>query len=126
MTSDGSLARGFQFLSLAFSLPVMLFASTDFFRSAWAGLRTRQVNIDQPVALGILALFLRRPVRCPAGHRRVFRFPGGPGVLPARWSLVPGILHQALSFDRALEAFLPLVVLRRKGGRAGGRGRRPR
>ena len=116
VTSDGSLARGFQFLSLAFSLPVMLFASTDFFRSAWAGLRTRQVNIDQPIALGILALFLRSTFDVLLDI--------GPGYFDSLAGLVFFLLvgrwyqaysYQALSFDRALEAFLPLVVLRRKG-----------
>ncbi|MCB0818947.1 MAG: heavy metal translocating P-type ATPase, partial [Flavobacteriales bacterium] len=91
-------------------------ASTDFFRSAWAGLRTRQVNIDQPIALGILALFLRSTFDVLLDI--------GPGYFDSLAGLVFFLLvgrwyqaysYQALSFDRALEAFLPLVVLRRKG-----------
>ena len=74
------------------------------------------MNIDQPIALGILALFLRSTfdVLLDIGPG-LFRFPGGPGVLPARWSLVPGILLPGAQLRPGVEAFLPLVVLRRKG-----------
>lgn len=114
--SDQQLKRGFQFLSLLFSLPVVFFSSTDYFRAAWAGLRTRQVNIDQPIALGIIALFARSVWDVVTG--------AGPGyfdslagllffLLVGRW--YQAYTYGALSFDRGLNDFLPLVVLRRSG-----------
>ena len=112
--SDAMLLKGFQYLSLAFSIPVLLFSSTDFFTSAWAGIRARQVNIDQPIALGILALFLRSTFDVILDI--------GPGYFDSLAGLVFFLLvgrwyqaytYQALSFDRTLSDFLPLVVLRR-------------
>ncbi len=113
---DGLLLKGFQFLNFVFSLPVLLVSSTDFFRSAWAGLRARRINIDQPIALGIIALFLRSTLDVVTG--------AGPGYFDSLAGLIFFLLigrwyqaytYSALSFDRDLNDFLPLVVLRRKG-----------
>lgn len=113
-TTEAGLKTGFQWLIVLFSLPVVFFLSTDFFRSAWAGLRTKQVNIDQPIALGIVALWTRSMWEVIAGI--------GPGyfdslagllffLLIGRW--YQAYTYKALRFDRSLEDFLPLVVLRR-------------
>jgi Cu+-exporting ATPase len=113
---DHLLLKGFQYLSLVFSLPVLLFSSTDFFTSAWAGIRNRQVNIDQPIALGIVALFARSAADVILNI--------GPGYFDSLAGLVFFLLvgrwyqaytYQALSFDRDLSDFLPLVVIRKKG-----------
>jgi P-type Cu+ transporter len=113
---DATLLKGFQYLSLLFSLPVLLFASTDFFTSAWAGLRNRTVNIDQPIALGIIALFTRSTLDV--------LMETGPGYFDSLGGLIFFLLlgrwyqaytYQALSFDRSLNDFLPLVVLRKLG-----------
>ncbi|MBL8000710.1 MAG: heavy metal translocating P-type ATPase metal-binding domain-containing protein [Flavobacteriales bacterium] len=115
-TADGTLLKGFQFLNFVFSLPVVFVSSTDFFRSAWAGLRGRRINIDQPIALGIIALFLRSTLDAVTG--------AGPGYFDSLAGLIFFLLigrwyqaytYSALSFDRTLNDFLPLAVLRRKG-----------
>ncbi|MCG3193167.1 MAG: Copper-exporting P-type ATPase [Thermoanaerobaculia bacterium] len=48
----------FRWVSLGVSLPVMLFSARPFFTSAVAGLRSRMVHIDLPIALGIATGFL--------------------------------------------------------------------
>ncbi|MBL7940496.1 MAG: heavy metal translocating P-type ATPase [Flavobacteriales bacterium] len=112
--TEAGLKTGLQWLTILFSLPVVFFLSTDFFKSAWAGIRSRQVNIDQPIALGIVALWTRSLWEVLAGI--------GPGyfdslagllffLLIGRW--YQAYTYRALRFDRALEDFLPLVVLRR-------------
>ncbi|MBK8498752.1 MAG: heavy metal translocating P-type ATPase [Flavobacteriales bacterium] len=112
--TEAGLKTGFQWLTILFSFPVVFFLSTDFFRSAWAGIRSRQINIDQPIALGIVALWTRSLWEVLAGI--------GPGyfdslagllffLLIGRW--YQAYTYRALRFDRALEDFLPLVVLRR-------------
>lgn len=114
--TEAGLKTGFQWLTVLFSFPVVLFLSTDFFRGAWAGLRSRAVNIDQPIALGIVALWTRSLWDVITGT--------GPGyfdslagllffLLIGRW--YQAYTYRALRFDRALEDFLPLVVLRKKG-----------
>ncbi|MBX2980173.1 MAG: heavy metal translocating P-type ATPase metal-binding domain-containing protein [Flavobacteriales bacterium] len=115
-TSDPQLMKGFQFLNFLFSLPVLFFSSTGFFTSAWAGLRNRTVNIDFPIALGIIALFSRSVWDVLTGY--------GPGYFDSLGGLIFFLLlgrwyqaytYQAMSFDRSLNDFLPLVVLRKSG-----------
>lgn len=114
--SEAGLKTGFQWLTVLFSIPVVFFLSTDFFRSAWAGIRSRTVNIDQPIALGILALWTRSLYDVISGT--------GPGyfdslagllffLLIGRW--YQAYTYKALRFDRTLEDFLPLIVLKRTG-----------
>lgn len=114
--NEAGLKTGFQWLIVLFSFPVVFFLSTDFFRSAWAGIRSRTVNIDQPIALGIVALWTRSLWDVITGT--------GPGyfdslagllffLLIGRW--YQAYTYRALRFDRALEDFLPLVVIRKRG-----------
>jgi P-type Cu2+ transporter len=44
--------------SWVLSLPVMLFSCAPFFKAAWRDLRQRQISMDLPVALGMLATFV--------------------------------------------------------------------
>ncbi|MEO8591008.1 MAG: heavy metal translocating P-type ATPase [Flavobacteriales bacterium] len=114
--TEAGLKTGFQWLTILFSLPVVFFLSTDFFRSAWAGIRSRQVNIDQPIALGIVALWTRSLWEVLSGT--------GPGYFDSLAGLLFFLLigrwyqahtYRALRFDRTLEDFLPLIVLRKNG-----------
>ncbi|MCB0611552.1 MAG: ATPase P, partial [Lewinella sp.] len=56
---DSVFSRYFGYLNLALALPVFLFSASDYFRSALAGIRVREINMDVPISLGILALFFR-------------------------------------------------------------------
>jgi len=51
--ADGRLATTFRWASFVLSLPVLLFSAQPFYRGAWRAIRTRQVSIDLPIALGI-------------------------------------------------------------------------
>ena len=44
---------------LIFSLPVVFYAANHYFISAYKGLRSKILNIDVPIALGISVLFIR-------------------------------------------------------------------
>ncbi|MBS3739350.1 MAG: heavy metal translocating P-type ATPase metal-binding domain-containing protein, partial [Psychroflexus sp.] len=52
----------FRWLMFAFSLPVVFYAAQDYFKSAFSILKTKQLNIDIPIALGIATLFIRSTV----------------------------------------------------------------
>jgi len=49
----------FRWLMLIFSLPVVFYAANHYFISAYKGLRSKILNIDVPIALGISVLFIR-------------------------------------------------------------------
>ncbi len=49
-------------MMFAFSVPVVVYASQDYFISAYKGLKTKILNIDVPISLGILVLFIRSTI----------------------------------------------------------------
>ncbi|WP_341214919.1 heavy metal translocating P-type ATPase metal-binding domain-containing protein [uncultured Wocania sp.] len=49
----------FRWLMFAFSIPVVFYSAQDYFISAYKGLRSKILNIDVPIVLGVLVLFLR-------------------------------------------------------------------
>ncbi|MGQ0709728.1 MAG: heavy metal translocating P-type ATPase [Rhodoferax sp.] len=50
---SAEMERLLRWASWVIALPVMVFASSDFFRNAWRDLRARRISMDLPVALGI-------------------------------------------------------------------------
>ena len=60
--ADGDMAPDVELLmrwaSLVLTVPVVLYSSAPFFRSAWRDLRLFRVGMDVPVALGVGAAFL--------------------------------------------------------------------
>ncbi|WP_072401920.1 heavy metal translocating P-type ATPase [Flaviramulus basaltis] len=49
----------FRWLMFFFSLPVVFYSAQDYFVSAFKGLRSKILNIDVPIALGVSVLFIR-------------------------------------------------------------------
>lgn len=55
--ATGPFAKLFDFLSLLFILPVILYSATPFYSQALGALTMRTINIDQPIALAIILGF---------------------------------------------------------------------
>ncbi|MWW24788.1 heavy metal translocating P-type ATPase [Algibacter lectus] len=49
----------FRWLMFSFSLPVVFYSAQDYFISAYKGLRSKILNIDVPISLGVVVLFVR-------------------------------------------------------------------
>ena len=104
----------FGYLSLILSLPVLLYSAKDYYRSAWAGLRSKTVNIDVPISLGIGVLFIRSAweiiTQTGVGYLDSFT-----GLL--FFLLIGRIFQQKtydmLSFERDYRSFFPLSVTRK-------------
>ena len=101
----------FRWLMFAFSLPVVFYASQDYFKSAFKGLRSKLLNLDVPIALGILTLFLRSTTDI------VFDF--GSGFFDSLTGLVFFLLvgrffqqktYAHLSFERDYKSYFPIGV----------------
>ncbi|WP_137403174.1 heavy metal translocating P-type ATPase [Echinicola rosea] len=104
----------FGYLNLALSLPVVLYAATDYYRSAWYALKNGRVNMDVPIVMGIAALFL---------YSLFEVIGGGAGYLDSLGGLIFFLLigkyyqqktYDTLSFDRDYTAYFPLAVTRMK------------
>lgn len=116
-SKDQFLGRLFSFLNLGLSIPVIIYSASDYFRSALKSFRQRQINIDAPIALGLLALFLRSSFDIIT-HT-------GPGYLDSLTGLVFFLLigrwfqdrtYESLAFDRDFRSFFPLATHRVKDG----------
>lgn len=107
----------FSWINLALSLPVIFYAGTDYMVSAWKGLRKKIINIDVPIALGIIAIFVRSVYEILSQT--------GPGYLDSMSGLVFFLLigkwyqsktYQALSFERDYKSYFPVAVTMIKDG----------
>ncbi len=103
----------FRWLMFAFSLPVVFYAAQDYFISAYKGLRSQFLNIDIPIALGILVLFLRSTIE--------IIFDWGSGFFDSLTGLVFFLLlgkffqqktYSYLSFERDYKSYFPIAVTR--------------
>jgi Cu2+-exporting ATPase len=70
MTPDIELLM--RWASLILTLPVVLYSSAPFFRSAWRDLSMRRVGMDVPVAIGVGAAFTASLWGTLAGHGEVY------------------------------------------------------
>jgi len=101
----------FRWLMFSFSLPVVFYAGKDYFISAYKGLRSKLLNIDVPIALGILVLFVRSTLE--------IIFDWGPGFFDSLTGLVFFLLlgkffqqktYSFLSFERDYKSYFPIAV----------------
>lgn len=101
----------FGYLNLALSLPVFLYSASDYFVSAFKGLRKKIINIDVPIALGILILFFRSSYEILT-HSGSGYFDSLTGLV---FFLLIGRLFQEktysfLNFERNYKSYFPLAV----------------
>ncbi|MFC2150772.1 heavy metal translocating P-type ATPase metal-binding domain-containing protein [Calditrichota bacterium] len=101
----------FGLLSLALVFPVMLFSAQSYFVSAWQVLRRRMLNIDVPIAIGIIALFFRSVYEVAflneAGY---FDSLSGLVFLLLLGKMFQEKTYSRLSFERTYRSFFPLTV----------------
>jgi len=101
----------FNWLNFFFSLPVLLYSARDYFTSAYTSLKINKVNLDVPLALGILFLFIRSSLEIATAS--------GPGFFDTLCGLVFFILigkwiqnrtFYHLSFERDYRSYFPVAV----------------
>jgi P-type Cu+ transporter len=111
--NDDYLMRVFSFLNLALAVPVFFYSAIGYFSSALASFKQKQINIDVPIAAGLLALFLRSTYDILTS--------AGPGYLDSFSGLVfflligkwfQGKTYESLAFDRDFKSYFPLAVSR--------------
>ncbi|WP_397447074.1 heavy metal translocating P-type ATPase [Polaribacter sp. R77954] len=103
----------FRWLMFFFSLPVVFYAGNDYFISAYKGLRSKILNIDVPIALGIIVLFIRSTTEIILDLGTGF-FDSLTGLI---FFLLLGKFFQQktysfLSFERDYKSYFPIAVTR--------------
>jgi Cu+-exporting ATPase len=103
----------FRWLIFIFSLPVVFYAGQDYLISAFKGLRSKLLNIDVPIALGILVLFIRSTLE--------IIFDWGTGFFDSLTGLIFFLLlgkffqqktYSFLSFERDYKSYFPIAITR--------------
>lgn len=101
----------FGYISLLLSLPIVLYAGNDYILSAYKNLKHKIVNIDFPIALGILTIFFESAYEIISAT--------GTGYMDSLAGLVFFLLigkwyqnktYQALSFERDYKSYFPIAV----------------
>lgn len=107
----------FSILSFILILPVVFYSASDYYLSAWKGLKKRIISIDLPITLGILALFLQSSWEIFHGH--------GLGYMDSLAGLIfflligkwyQGKTYESLSFERDYRSYFPVAVTRINSG----------
>jgi len=110
---DKLMAGTFGIVSFILALPVITFCSSDFFLSAFKSLRKGIINIDLPLSIGILSLFLESSYEIFSSS--------GTGYMDSLAGLLFFMLigrwyqsrtYQSLSFDRDYKSYFPIAVTR--------------
>jgi Cu+-exporting ATPase len=101
----------FQTVTVLLSLPVLFYAASEFFASAWSGIKSKYLNIDFPIALALLITFTRSIYEIISGV--------GNGYLDSMAGIVFFMLigrwlqsrtYQRISFDRDYKSFFPIAL----------------
>ena len=101
----------FNWINFALAFPVVFYAASDYFKKAWKGIRYGNLNIDVPIALGILTLFGRSvfEIATSTGAGYVDSLAGLVFfLLIGKW--YQGKTYQALAFDRDFTSYFPVSV----------------
>jgi P-type Cu+ transporter len=115
--ADSHYRKLFGYLNFTLALPVMFYSASEFFRSAWNGLRFKKLNMDFPIALGLIVIFLQ-------GSAEIFMQSGG-GYMDTLASLVFLMLigralqnytNGKISFDRDYRSYFPVSVTVQENG----------
>jgi len=101
----------FRLLIFLLALPSFLYSASGYYVSAYHSIRTRMLNIDIPIALGIIVMFIRSTYDMLMDH--------GPGFFDSLASLVFFMLlgkmfqtktYSFLSFERDFKSYFPIAV----------------
>lgn len=112
VADDNEFFRTFtSYLSLAVSIPVLLFSAKDYFISAYKALRYKSLNLDVPITLGIIALYLQSVYSIFIGE--------GSGYMDSFAGFIFFLLigkwfqnktYKSMSFERDYTAYFPVAI----------------
>ncbi len=111
LESYEAFAIWFGYLNLIIATPVAFYSGADYFKSAWISLKKKRLNIDVPIALGILVLYAR------SGYEVISQT--GAGYFDSLCGLLFFLLlgrifqektYHRLSFERDFKSYFPISV----------------
>lgn len=101
----------FRILNLVLAIPVFFYSASEFFSSAWAGLKQKILNIDAPIVLALIITFARSIYEIATNT--------GSGYLDSMSGIVFFMLvgrvvqertYKSISFHRDYKSYFPIAV----------------
>jgi Cu+-exporting ATPase len=101
----------FRGLIFALSLPSFLYSASGYYVSAYKSIKTKMLNIDIPIALGIIVMFIRSTFDIVMDY--------GPGFFDSLTGLIFFMLlgkmfqiktYSFLSFERDFKSYFPIAI----------------
>ncbi len=107
----------FRWLIFALALPTFFYSGSGYYVSAYKSIRSGMLNIDIPIALGIIVMFVRSTVDIIMGHGQGF-FDSLAGLI---FFMLLGKMFQIktynfLSFERDFKSYFPIAVTKLNNG----------
>ena len=101
----------FRWLIFGLSLPTFIYSASGYYVSAWKSIKSGLLNIDIPIALGIVVMFIRSTVDIVFDYGQGF-FDSMAGLI---FFMLLGKLFQIktydfLSFERDYKSYFPIAV----------------
>lgn len=101
----------FRWLNLGLSVPVVLYGASPFWYSAWQSIKQKTLNIDVPISLGILTLFVRSLVETIVwGGEGYYDSLSGLIFMLLIGRYVQQITYEGLNFERDYQSYFPLAA----------------
>lgn len=115
--SDDSFFKFFSVINMLISVPVVFYGGSDYFRSAYLGLKKKKLNLDVPIALGMLAIFLWSVYETMTGIGHGY-YDSLAGLL---FFLLLGKWFQqktyySIEFDRDYKSYFPIAITKKENG----------
>jgi len=102
----------FRWLMFVLATAVVIFSASDYYKSAWYGIKNFKITIDIPIVIGIFALYFRSCYEVFSDYNGSGYFDTLCGLL---FFMLSGKIFQqrtynALSYDRDYKSFYPISV----------------
>lgn len=115
--TDRQFFTFFSYLNMVISIPVLFYGGSDYLRSAWLGLKKGKLNIDVPISLGMIAIFVWSVYETVSGI--------GHGYFDSLTGLIFFLLcgkwfqqktYHSIEFERDYKSYFPIAVTKKEAG----------
>jgi len=111
LTDAGNLGNFLAYLSYIMIFPVVFYSGNDYIISAYKNIKKKVINIDIPIALGIITLFLVTTYDVFTGKSGGYSDSlSGLIFFLLLGKFYQGKTYQALSFERDYKSYFPVAV----------------
>ena len=97
------------YINIILATPVLFYSGIDYLKSAWRGIQMSSLNIDLPIAIGMITLYSRSvyEIISQTGEGYLDSFAGFVFfLLIGKW--YQSFTSQALDFDRSYKSYFPI------------------